>query len=361
MSARSRNQLLDIWRDLGADKHLRIHSLRLWSTTHLEKDLDILKPFEKDKILRNDILAERIKRGDISALPQLIKIIRKTNNNYWWQFTRNVNSPELTVFLDEVLSNKYHQASKKWGDSSCGSDWIISELIIRMPSSEAESILLKHWKHLQYNTFFIQAALYVATDKLASLVADVVSNCPDPKSLFEFLDQRYGIKVQGHPGITTIRQLKVLLPYMDYIEEMYLSSFSDLCNERGWYEFRKKHLDPRLIKTGLKYSEYLNTELAIQSLNNLLKENRAWEINLCVENFLKAGASEENVINTVFKWVQSRDKISLDVINLSLEVILQIGNRDHYLKLLSICSEVKDEFLEYFHNAFYLLRKRQLH
>lgn len=359
MSVESRNQLFNLWCDQGLDKHLRKQSFKLWSAIHAENDIATLKPFEEDEVLRDSVLEQRIKRGDIDALPQLVE--KTKNDRYWWQLTRNIWSDELTASLDVELSKRSHQASKKWDEFSYGSDWITYELIMRLPTTVAESMLVKHWGHLQYSSYFVQTALYVATDKLVSLVADVVADCPEPKSLFKHLNMHFGIKTKGHPGITTIRQLEVLLPYMDFLEEMDFYFFSELCNERGWFDFRKKHLDLRLQTTKLVNLEYLSTERAIQSLNEMLEHNRVHGIGHWVDVFLNTGASVEGVMNTVFEWVKSQDKIGLDVINLALDVVLQIGTRSHYLKLLDICSEVKSKYMEYFNNAFFLLRRRQLH
>ena len=362
MSVESKNQLFNLWSNQGLENHLRETSFKLWSATHTENDIATLRPFEEDEVLCDSVLAQRILRRDLVALPQLIEKIKTVKNTgYWWQFTRNIWSDELTVSLDEELSKRSHLTSKTWDASEYDSDWITSDLIMRLPITLAESILVKHWGHLQYSSYFVQTALYVATEKLVSLVADVVADCPEPKSLFKHLEMHFGIKTQGHPGVTIIRQLEVLLPYMDFFEEMDFFYFSELCNKRGWFDFRKKHLDPRLQTAQRRISEYLSTERAVQSLNDMLKENRMHWIDHWVDDFLETGASVEGVMDTAFEWVKSQDKIGLDVINLSLDIVLRIGNRSHYLELLDICSDVKDENIDYFHNAFYLLRRRQLH
>ena len=362
MSVKSKNQLFNLWSNQGLENHLRETSFKLWSATHTENDIAALRSFEEDEVLRDPVLAQRIIRRDIVALPQLIEKIKTVKDAaYWWQFTRNIWSDELTLSLDEELSKRSHIASRKWDEFSYQSDWITSDLIMRLPIMVAESMLVKHWGHLQYSSYFVQTALYVATEKLVNLVADVVVDCPDPKSLFKYLEMHFGIKTQGHPGVTIIRQLEVLLPYMDFFEEMDFCYFSELCNKRGWFNFRKKHLDPRLQTAHRRISEYLSPERAIQSLNDMLRENHVHWIDHWVDGFLKTGASVEDVMNTVFEWVKSQDKIGLNVINLSLAVVLQIGNRSHYLELLDICAGVKDEYIDYFHNAFYLLRRRQLH
>ena len=118
---------------------------------------------------------------------------------------------------------------------------------MRLPTTESERIFLNHWEHLKYSYLFIHSALYVATDQLANLVAEVINNCPEPIKLFKLLYMSFGINQRNHPGVTHLRQLEILLPYLKLFRENDIHTFWKLCNKRSWFEFRKKHLDPLLI------------------------------------------------------------------------------------------------------------------
>lgn len=360
MSKESKNKLYDLWSDIKINKFLRLQSFILWSSTHSEDDLMQLKEFSEDLVLHKLILQERIKRKDNSAIPQLIEEVKNDGN--FWQLARNLWSDELTIALDEELIKRSNCSSQEWNDFSIPNDWITYELIMRLPSHEAERILLKHWEHLKFNSYFVQAALYVATEKLCEMVSDVVSICPLPSELFKHLSQHYGIRTTGRNGITNIRQLEVLVPYIDYFCDMDFYDFSEVCNERGWYDFRIKYLDQHMKTTGLRGLEYLSTDSAILSLNEILEDkNYHHRINHWVDHFLETGASVDRVISTIFDWVKSQDNISVDVVNLSLSALIQIGDRGYYNKFIAICSEVKNDYAEYFDNAYFYIKRRQLH
>ena len=356
MSKESRNELYKLWSDVKLDKYLRLQSFKLWSATHVETDISILESFQNDEILSDAILIQRIKRDDSNALSLLATKIRETDKtSYWWQFARNLWSDELTTLLDEELSKRL---IKEKNDVQDDSDWIISELIMKLPTSTAESILLKHWEYIKENYLFIQSALYIATDKLVNLVGDAVTNCSEPQKMFTHLCMHYGINHNNRKGITKLKQLEVLLPYIDYLKEMDLYSFAEECNKRGWFDFRKKHLDIRLKETKFKNIEYLYTENIIKSLNTMIEKNSTWHIHHWVDDFLQTGASSDDVMNSILKWIKSKDEINITIINLALDVLLQIGNKEYYYQLLEICNHVKDEYMENFNNALYLLRRR---
>lgn len=65
-------------------------------------------------------------------------------------------------------------------------------------------------------------------------------------------------------------------------------------------------------------------------------------------------------MNFIFLWLEYKDNINLEIINLALEVLLEIGNKEYYFKLLHICNLVKNKYIEYFDNSFYLIRRRNL-
>ena len=361
MSTESKNELFNLWSNQELDKHLRKESFKLWSASHNKNDIAILKSFKKDAVLHDLVLKQRVILGDIKALPQLVKKIKTLmTSDYWWQFTRNIWSKELTTTLDYELNKRSKQVSKNWSQIPFRSDWITSKLIMRLPTVVAESMLVKHWEHAKYSSYFVKTALYIATDKLVDLVSIIISNCPKSKKMFEHLSMHFGVKTRKHPGVTKKRQLEVLIPYLDFMEEHDLYSFWELCNENGWFDFRKKHLDQRLQTSTYIYLEYLSPDRAIQSLNDMIEQKQEIWINHWVDNFLKTGMSVEGIITTIFNWIKSQDKIGFKAIKLSLDVILYIGNRNHYYELLKICSPVKNEYIDYFTNAFFLLRSRQL-
>ena len=133
MSDESRELLLRLWRNDENDKFLRIEAFSLWAATKQEDDLNVLRTTLVPEYLADHILQQRLVRGDHQAIPAMIEKLRTNDNYYWWHQGRYLWSPELTDELDKFLSNR--------GECVAGS--ITSELIMRLPTKEAERLLLK--------------------------------------------------------------------------------------------------------------------------------------------------------------------------------------------------------------------------
>lgn len=363
MSRESREKLYKQWTNNKLKSKLREASFYLWAMTKSDEDINILKQYEQETVLQDLVLKERIKRKDYEVLPQLEEKLRNsTKNDSWWFLARNFWTVELINLLDEELSKRSQKAPRKWDDFFYSSDWNTPYLLKKISAHEAESILIKHWDHLKYSSLFVQTALYVATDELLSLVAEVVLECPDPKTLFKYLDQHYGIREKGHPGVTDIRQLNSLVPYIDYLGKTTIQSLWSLCNERGWFEFRKKYFDTLLQYSGLIHTQFLSGNKVIQSLNDIcVKDHKQWHAKNWVDDYLETGVKEREILDSVFNWIKEQEKITVDVIETSLAVIVKIGNRSQFQELLNICKSVKVEYSDHFDNAYFLLRKTQLH
>jgi hypothetical protein len=93
--------------------------------------------------------------------------------------------------------------------SSMSPDWITSELVMRLPEADAESLLVKHWEDLRFCPDFVQAALCLTTDHIVRLVRLTVGECPSPEKLFEHLWQHFGLC----NGVTREAQIQALAEY----------------------------------------------------------------------------------------------------------------------------------------------------
>lgn len=191
VSKASRNALLALWQNSGRDKHLRASSFSLWAATTYADDLAVLQTVASSDDLFGQALAQRLTRGDQSAIPEMIKKLDGQSADHWWLYGRHVWSTELTSALDAHLARRGGRPEARWGDA-CNVDYFMSELIIRLPPDEAEALLLKHWSHLRFNPLFVQAALYAATPRLQELVAAAVNEASDPARLFEHLTMHWG-------------------------------------------------------------------------------------------------------------------------------------------------------------------------
>lgn len=332
MSESSRKRLQDIWQDQSADQHLREQAFRMWASTHRTGDLEVLRAVLSTDVLADNVLWRRVRLGDREAIPAMIAKLSKDQRGYWWQLGRYVWSNELTNALDEALQLRRtaHIAAELDEKKQAAPDWILSELIMRLPTSEADSLLNKHWDHLGTSGDYVIAALYVATPGLQSRVADVVKNASDPRELLKHLWIRFGHKRSGHPGLFRPEQIRAVVPYLHLLSDMDIAHLWSVCNEHGWFELRRAYLDSKLPSN--RDSVYLDASRAIKALDEHLAKKDPW-INHWLDNFLKSGASLDDVMGIVGRWLDGKSDIG--ALQLASSAVLHIGERRH-LELLRV-------------------------
>ncbi len=340
MSRESRDRLLSLWQNQENDKHIRKQAFRFWAATETDGDLNVLRSVDaSDPLAAESALWQRLKRRDHTAVPGLLLKLKSDTNNrsYWWQFARAVWCDELKEALEEELSARRASASRAWGTAT-DSDHQISELIMTLPPSQAEALLLEHWDHLQFSEVFVQAALYVATPPLLGHVEQVIKSCPNPGAMFKYIHFHYGIRTKGRTGITHRRQFEALGPYLDYMEDQTIYTFWEQCNEHGWFDLRRKLFDRHLSN---KYNSraYLDENQIISSLDKLVLDQQVHWIDYWIEDYLKTGISPAEVIRIIGNWLAVQK--TFPAMQLAAMAVVQIGRRRD-LQLLTVPIDPKD-------------------
>ncbi len=313
MSDASRELLLSLWQNDENDKFLRSAAFSLWAATKQEDDLDVLRRISVPEYLADHILEQRLVRGDQQAIPDLIGKLNTSNKDYWWHQARHLWSPELTDELDKFLSNRD------------GGGSITSELIMRLPTKEAERLLLKHWDQLRFSFYFVQAALYVATKPLLEVAATAIKDCSKPAALMMFLRTHFGIKVKGHPGLKRENQVLALAPYLDLLSDLDISMLWDECNDRGWFATRKKLLDSRLGSSSAH--RIWNRDRAIKELDRMVEEKQShWWFNHWIDQNLKTDVSWNEIFETLMLWLEARR--SLEALEVVASAVAFRGRRE---------------------------------
>ena len=253
----------------------------------------------------------------------MIGKLSSTNySEYWWQYGRYLWAPELTDELDRFLGNRGEQAKRTWLEL-CNADSITSELIIRLSTKDAELLLLKHWDHLRFSSYFVQAALYVATKPLLEAASAAIKDCPTPTKLMMLLGMRFGIKVQGHPGLNRENQVLALAPYLDLLEDLSISMLWEECNNRGWFATRKKLLDSRLQPSFAR--RIWNRDCAIKELDSMVEEEQQYRIGPWIDQHLKADTSWSEILETLMAWLDARQ--SLEALEVVASAVARRGGR----------------------------------
>jgi hypothetical protein len=343
MSANSRERLKNLWLDLGNDRYLRRRAFALWAAGAMDCDLLDLRSVGTSEPIFDEALATRMVVGDRSAIPIFLsKLKGSPHREYWWQFSRNHWSDELSVALDEELKGRRQQVELAWDQKEFVTDWISSELIIRMAGaysaeSAAEAILAEHWDHVQFSSYFVQAALYIATPGASELAARALRTSPTPEQLFRFINQRFGVKTFGHPSVTDIRRLDSLVPYLDFIDPRVIYWFWELCNERHWLDWRRQHLDARITdraraSTGLDDSQLvadLNTMMS--TMQNGRLGNIEFQLYHWLQRFAERGDPPDRAMRIVETWLN--DRRTLDALRLVATAVIYGGGRPDLARL----------------------------
>lgn len=326
MSESSRKRLLDIWQDHSVGKHLRKQAFRIWTSTRSASDIEILRAIPTTDALADSALWHRLRRGDHDAIPAMIVKLSADRSGYWWQLGRYIWSDDLTKALDSSIARRGAALIAAGSDAveRADADWILSEMVMRLPTAQADAILNRHWDQLAASHYYVIAALYVATPTLQSRVAAVVQAAPHPKKFFEHLSMRFGHKRSGHPGLFRSEQVEAVLPYLDLLGEMDIHFLWSACNEHGWFVLREQ-IDPKLSSKSRDYA-YLDDDRVMEALDQFLTKRDPW-LHHWLDDFLKSGASLDHIMARVGRWLKANT--SINALEIASKAVLHIGERRH--------------------------------
>jgi hypothetical protein len=357
MSAASKARLLSMWSGPHTEKQLRERSFWLWSASEGDGDVEILRRIGADDALFDHALFERVKRGDHESIRALIEKLQTNEEAYWWQAGRHLWSDQMTEALDESLARRGQAAKRDWTKPEQNADWIVSENLLRLPRDTAERLLLKHWDHLRFVPYFIQAALYTATPQLRALVAETIAECPDPTEMMKYIDTHYNINFPDRPGVTDLAQVESLVPYFKFFSDFSIDSFWRVCNARGWFDFRRQHLDP--LVSLRQYSDVLGGEHTVKVLDEFLEKEKAIWIDRWLERYLEAGANVDQITRELSKWLASKPTIG--ALGVVANALVQIGRRSDLAILSSVDIEPRDTAAQIVADATFAVMRRTLH
>ncbi|MCP3101894.1 hypothetical protein LZ198_23745 [Myxococcus sp. K15C18031901] len=357
MSKASRDLLLEAWQSKGNDKHFRRAAFSLWSQTKGPKDLEVLRTTTPSAELADKVLAARLIREDQLAIPAMIERITSEGGHYWWQYGRYLWSPALTQTIDEEFGRRGALAKQSWEDGSkLDSDWITSELIQRLPTDEAERLLLKHWHHLRFGSRFVQAALYVCTPRLLDAARAAIKDCPQPDMLLRHFSLRVGINTRDRPGLTREEQVSAMAPYLHLLSPEDINSLWETCNDRCWFSLRRGLLDKALKEP---YSErQWNPDRLVSELDKTLTTKQTVWIDHLLGHFLEANVSWSEILAVMTRWLEERR--SLQALRIVAAAILHQGTRDDMSALKIAQAMPEPEAKQLFADTQFALRRKSL-
>ena len=355
MQAASRERLLELWSREASSRHLRRRALKFWCATVAPQDLAVLKAVETSSEIGDVALFERLRRGDETAIPDLVPKLHGDNARYWWQAGRYLWSDELTECLNQALG--------RIADEGPGSEsdlrrhlWILPELLMELPPATGERLIQKHWAGLCHSADCVQAALYFTSSGLRNKVRQVVERCEDPESLFRRLGHGFGIHVEGRRGITRLAQMDALLPYIDHLSDFDVLSLWEACNENRWFDWRRQHLDSHAKRAGGRFVDAAST---LKELDDVLgrSELLPW-MDRWGEAVLKTGVTLDEMMELVEDWLGCHEEVK--ALEMGVDLVTQFGRRRHLAVLRSHESARSERGQAILDNASFALRLRSL-
>ena len=357
MSEASRNRLHQIWSENHHGKHLRSRAFQIWRSTIAKGDILALQAICADDELSDNALFQRLRRGDVEAIPGLVEKLQQDDGPYWWQAGRYIWSDDLTDCLDKALHRRGETVNRSWDcDNTSDIDWILAERLMELNTGKSARLLIQHWENLRFSRYFVQAALYTADPRLSDLVGETIDECPDPKSMFQHLAIKFGLWTKGRQGITRIEQVQILSPYFDYLGKLEILKLWETCNTQGWLELRRQHLDARIKSTDSRM--YLDDNQAMAELDNIIGQVHGLWARDWAERFLKTAMTVNHMMKVLEAWLSHQTDIK--ALELAVDIVTQFGERHHIDILSNHNVDSENRLQPIVANADYALRRRSL-
>jgi hypothetical protein len=347
MSAMSRASLLVLWQAADADTHFRKAAFRLWAANELEGDLAILQASTPSSGLDEMIFRERLTRGDTAAIPFLREKILSSKQPWaWWWCAKYAWSDELIEFMDEELTRR--------PETLVGSDEL-APLLLKMPPEAAQALFVKHWSVMRNDPVSVRAALLLGTPKLQQLVREAVEAHESPATLLEHFGMYACGGVQDYQSISREDQIAAFAPYFHLLNEHDVRRLWDTCNKLGFFEARKRFVDPIMRQKGrVPFVDEDATDIA---LDGMAKPDRLNWVDRWLEDYRKTGADSDKIFGQVSGWLSRRQTI--EAFRLACEILVTIGERKH-LAVLDVYSGTDEEAASLRENARYAVMRRSL-
>lgn len=302
MSATSKTRLFELAIESANDLPLRKSAFRVWEVSKSPGDIDQIREIDKTSDLYEKAIWARARRGDRTVIPHLIELI-PTSPLYWWQAGRYLWSTKMTEALHqsikEVAANR---------DKETNIEWILSERLMELDQQSGERILLQEWESLRNSSRFVQAALYFATPQLVTLAKETIAQATDPANILQHVISHMGWKTYGRKGITRFEQVKLLCDYAELLSEHDIYALWEICNERGWTEFRRTHLDNKLAQTEHFGKRFSNT-IDFSSLDRASEGNIIGATSFWIEDHIRNGIMLPALMGGLFDWLEKHRTI----------------------------------------------------
>ena len=270
----SKEALRKIWSDTKNSFFLRKRAFQLWGTSMNLVDCRTLQATPPAG-LEDEVIRVRCFFGDPAVAPQLRTKLRSDEPRFWFQFLRYLGTEGFEEEIKSELARR-RDAFETGSDYDGNTDWTISELLAERCDCFSEVVIRENWEHLSSSRKYLQVLLFLATDWALETFHVQYLASEEKGKLFEHLTSIFGIKHNGRNGIKGPHQLRALEPYLIHLDQMFVWSLWEDCNDKGYFDWRKVHLDP-ILRTDSRFSRFVNIETALTEIDELLDRDKEVE------------------------------------------------------------------------------------
>lgn len=332
MSQTTKQRLLEMAMDTSANDYVRKRAFDLWELTFSEGDVDIARSVDPSSVLYSRALWARARRKDISVTSELAKKIEE-HPPYWLQAGRYIWSEDMTAALARIIERAGNESSGENAEHAA------AEALEYLDAAVAENILVPLWGGLKTKAVFVQSALLIGTTKLQSLVQQAVAQSAQPTDLFKYFSIRVTLKQQHRDGLSRLKQMEAFIPYLQLLTPSDISHLWRLCTDRGWLDFRTRHLDSLMQQQPERHAylpgDAIKTQDLDRALGGVLIAEHRW-----VEMQVERGAPRTAVFQALLAWLEQR--LEVDALKLVSGIFSEAANREEFELLRHVAGRRPD-------------------
>lgn len=326
LSQDSMMRLLELWSNEGNDIHIKQAAFAIWLRAARQEHLNRLRTVDSRSPRYRDVLIKRMRLSDQGVVPDLLAVLPFDGywRSYWFRFAHTVWCPELFGVTDKQLEALQDTIPTDYSDGWKDPHFHLSELLMQIPSHDAEKLLIKHWEHLQYSPLFIQTALFVGTSKCLELASKSIAKYPAGIKVFRHVSSHFGLMNLERARLVTKRHFDSLIPYLDRLDEGDLWELAEVSQRLGIPEWSNQHLSGKLAEEWRK--RYLPTgEDLLQALDELAADDHGVTKAIFWLKDAEKRHESQRVLDIVDRWLGSHPTVNS--LRIAAQCIRSFGSR----------------------------------
>ncbi len=218
-SSQTTDRLREIWQSPSEPEKVRIYAFCLWlrasggKENTVPQEIDACSPFHRYAV------QHRIKLGDTSVIPELVKLLQADEmQGWWWVMAHRVWCQELQPMACQALANLQGKIPTDFSGGREDRLYPLACFIVAIPPADGEALLLQHWEHLKHSPLMVVAAFRIGTPTCVNLAGAALSLCPPEAHIFHLTFSAVWSK-QNTMNPITLQHMKNLAPYLDRMKK----------------------------------------------------------------------------------------------------------------------------------------------